>query len=56
MPHAKEDPGAEARLLYVAMTRAIDRLILSAHRGSAFVERLGEAIKRVSGFPLTAAQ
>jgi hypothetical protein len=49
MPHAKEDPGAEARLLYVAMTRAIDRLVLTGHRGSAFVERLGEAIARVSG-------
>jgi hypothetical protein len=49
MPHAKEDPVAEARLLYVAMTRAIDRLILTAHRTSTFVERLTEAIQRVSG-------
>jgi hypothetical protein len=48
MPHAKEDPAAEARLLYVAMTRAIERLILTAHRNSAFVERLAEAIERVS--------
>jgi superfamily I DNA/RNA helicase len=56
MPHAKEDPGAEARLLYVAMTRAIDRLILTAHRSSAFVERLGEAIKRVGGVPPLAAR
>jgi superfamily I DNA/RNA helicase len=48
MPHAKEDFAAEARLLYVAMTRAIEQLILTAHRSSAFVERLVEAIKRVS--------
>lgn len=48
MPHAKEDSATEARLLYVAMTRAIDRLILTAHQNSAFVQRLAEAIKRVS--------
>ena len=55
MPHPKEDPPAEARLLYVAMTRAIERLILTAHRTSAFVERLAKAIERVStGRPSTA--
>lgn len=32
--------GEEARLLYVAMTRAIDRLILSGDRDSRFVRRL----------------
>jgi superfamily I DNA/RNA helicase len=48
MPHAKEDPAAEARLLYVAMTRAIDRLILTAHRTTAFVDRLADAIGRVA--------
>lgn len=48
MSHAKEDPVAEARLLYVAMTRAIDRLIMTSHRTSAFVERVAEAIERVS--------
>jgi superfamily I DNA/RNA helicase len=48
MPHAKEDSAAEAALLYVAMTRAIDRLILTAHRTSAFVDRLAMAIGRVS--------
>jgi hypothetical protein len=51
MPHAKEDPAAEARLLYVAMTRAIERLILTAHRTSAFVERVADAIERVSEGP-----
>ena len=56
MPHAKEDPAAEARLLYVAMTRAIERLTLTAHRTSAFVERLAEAIERVSTVPPTTAQ
>jgi len=37
----------EARLLYVAMTRAIEVLVLSCDRRSAFVERIEEALEKV---------
>jgi len=40
LPHAKENPTDEARLLYVAMTRAMDKLIMTAHSDSAFVRRI----------------
>jgi hypothetical protein len=40
MPYEKYDERGEARLLYVAMTRAVDRLIVTAHRRSTFAERL----------------
>ena len=40
MPHLQESLEDEARLLYVAMTRAIDRLIMTCDRPSEFVERL----------------
>ena len=43
MPHSKAEPLSEARLLYVAMTRAMDTLILTHHQESEFVQRLGEA-------------
>lgn len=46
LPHAKEDPSEEARLLYVAMTRATDSLILTAHSDSEFVQRLEAVIGR----------
>ena len=32
MPYTHQDPHDEARLLYVAMTRAMDHLILTTHR------------------------
>jgi hypothetical protein len=44
LPHPKESPSDEARLLYVAMTRAIDTLIMTAHRDSEFVRRLEAVI------------
>jgi len=44
LPHAQETPADEARLLYVAMTRAIDQLVLSGHQGSAFVRRLEKVV------------
>lgn len=44
LPHAKESPSEEARLLYVAMTRAIDTLIMTAHRDSEFVRRIEAVI------------
>ena len=43
MPYEKEPPEDEARLLYVAMTRAMDHLLLACHRLSAFAARLESA-------------
>ncbi|MEH1852542.1 MAG: 3'-5' exonuclease [Nostoc sp.] len=40
MPHQYNTPEEEARLLYVAMTRAIEQLILTCDRPSAFTSRL----------------
>lgn len=48
LPHAKDDPVAEARLLYVAITRAMDQLILTHHQNSQFALRLKDAFKRVA--------
>ena len=48
MPYRTDDPTDEARLLYVAMTRAMDELLLTYHRESAFVERLSQARERVA--------
>jgi hypothetical protein len=41
MPYEKEPPEDEARLLYVAMTRAMDHLLLTCHKESPFAARLG---------------
>jgi superfamily I DNA/RNA helicase len=46
MPHEKEDPHDEARLLYVAMTRAMDELVLTCHRKSAFAAKLNMVCER----------
>jgi len=48
LPHAKDDPVAEARLLYVAMTRAMDQLILTHHQNSQFALRLKDAFRRAA--------
>jgi len=48
LPHAKDDPAAEARLLYVAMTRAMDQLILTHHQNSQFALRLKDAFRRAA--------
>ena len=49
MPYAEFDAREEARLLYVAMTRAMDHLILTHHRDSEFAQRLGSAcLKRAA--------
>ena len=40
LPGVHEDLSAEARLLYVAMTRSTDKLLLTASQTSAFVELL----------------
>ncbi len=36
----EEDPAMEARLLYVAMTRSTEKLLLTAHQQTPFVQRL----------------
>jgi hypothetical protein len=48
MPNAKFDVASEAKLLYVAMTRAMDRLILTHRSRSPFVDRVKEALKHAA--------
>jgi hypothetical protein len=40
MPYRQDRQAEDARLLYVAMTRATERLVITASRTSSFVERL----------------
>jgi len=40
---AQGDAAADAKLLYVAMTRSTDKLLVTASGRSEFVERLEEA-------------
>ena len=47
LPNAQGEIADEARLLYVAMTRAIEMLVLTGDRPSAFVARLKGALARV---------
>lgn len=47
MPKAGEPEAMEARLLYVAMTRAIDRLVMTYREHSAFTRRVQESISGV---------
>jgi superfamily I DNA/RNA helicase len=44
MPNKDQSMLEEARLMYVAMTRAIDQLIVTSHRQSLFTERLEKAV------------
>ena len=46
LPNAQGEIANGARLLYVAMTRAIEMLVLTGDRRSMFVERLKEALAR----------
>lgn len=48
MPHPQEEPADEAKLLYVAMTRAMDLLLLTYHRETEFVARLRQAHARLA--------
>lgn len=48
MPTQNADPQEEARLLYVAMTRAIDRLVMTCDRPSDFARRVGAAVEKVA--------
>ncbi len=45
LPYQSRPIEQEARLFYVAMTRAIDRLILTYDRSSLFVERIQTALQ-----------
>ena len=54
MPSTGEDESHEARLLYVAMTRATERLLLIHHEDSIFSKRIRASINDVSAQLLTA--
>ncbi|WP_223278493.1 DEAD/DEAH box helicase [Nostoc sp. 'Peltigera membranacea cyanobiont' 232] len=47
MPHQYNTPEEEARLLYVAMTRAIEQLIMTCDRSSEFTSRLETVLGKV---------
>lgn len=49
MPAAGEDINAEARRLYVAMTRAMESLVMTYSSESVFAERILRAINDVQG-------
>jgi superfamily I DNA/RNA helicase len=49
MPRPGEDESHEARLLYVAMTRATERLLLTHHEDSLFSQRIRKSINEVQG-------
>jgi superfamily I DNA/RNA helicase len=43
MPNKDQDAKEEARLLYVAMTRAMDTLLMTCHKPTPFVTRIKQA-------------
>lgn len=47
MPKTGEEEADEARLLYVAMTRTIERLVMVHREHSIFTTRIREAIDAV---------
>jgi hypothetical protein len=49
LPRPGEDESYEARLLYVAMTRATERLLLIHHEDSVFSKRIRDSINEVQG-------
>jgi superfamily I DNA/RNA helicase len=59
MPGTDLDQAEEARVLYVAMTRAMDELVMTCHRPSGFVQRLDDNRLRdegvLSGSPRTSS-
>jgi superfamily I DNA/RNA helicase len=46
LPGRHDDPSADAKLLYVAMTRSTDKLLLTASGESELVRRLSESLQR----------
>lgn len=55
MPAPSQEVAAEAKLLYVAMTRAMERLHMTHHAGSVFVDRLRVALGAGARAPSGAA-
>lgn len=49
MPYASHDAQEQARVLYVGMTRATHRLVLTAHRNSAFAVKASDACEKALG-------
>jgi superfamily I DNA/RNA helicase len=49
LPHMKDDLPGEAKLLYVAMTRAMDRLLLTHHAESTFARDVRDALSVANG-------
>ncbi len=43
VPFGEQDPKEEAKLLYVAMTRAMEMLLMTCSRETEFVKRIKEA-------------
>lgn len=48
LPLTNEEQQSEVRLMYVGMTRAMERLIMTCDRESTFVERLGLVAQEVA--------
>jgi superfamily I DNA/RNA helicase len=48
MPYGDQVPKEEAKLLYVAMTRAMDRLVMTCHKQTDFTTRIKAAQRRVA--------
>jgi hypothetical protein len=44
LPYMRDDVAGEAKLLYVAMTRAMERLVLTHHGNSRFVTEVRQAL------------
>jgi len=49
LPKDGKDEAEEARLLYVAMTRATEHLLLIHHLDSVFSKRIRDSINQVQG-------
>lgn len=45
MPAPSQEPSSEAKLLYVAMTRAMEQLHMTHHGRSVFIDRLQHALR-----------
>ncbi|MGM3309684.1 DEAD/DEAH box helicase [Anabaena sp. WFMT] len=48
MPNENQVLAEEARLMYVAMTRAMEQLIITCHRSSEFTNRIESALSKVA--------
>lgn len=48
MPLEQQELADEARLLYVAMTRAMDELIITCHKESIFTRKIADALQRAA--------